>query len=136
MLGAGSTCPKLTGGSKVPRKWRRASSSTGWKLSAKQPLDCSVYVWDIVDPMVTPVNDPISLVLIIDSVAMTAVPWKLKWRGKEYQVKELGMAYSVRDGRKKVHVFQVNVGSLDMRLHVDGDSFHATLVETSDGLAD
>lgn len=72
----------------------------------------------------------------IDSVAQRASLLCVRWQGRDYLVRETGMAYTVRDGRKQVHVFCVNVGALDMRIHVDGDTLHATLIEASDGLAD
>ena len=64
------------------------------------------------------------------------VPLRIKWQGQTYTVREIGMIYRIRDGRKVIHVVCVNVGNLDMRLHIDGDSLITTLVEVSDGLAD
>ena len=86
--------------------------------------------------MITAVNKPVMLHLVIDSVNMVAVPYRIKWQGKTYVVKEVGFARSQGKGDHKVHVFQMNVGSCDMRIHVDGNSLHSTLVEISDGLLD
>ena len=41
-----------------------------------------------------------------------------------------------RRGNRKVHMFTFNASALDTRVEVDGDSFAATSVSTSDGLAD
>ena len=86
--------------------------------------------------MVTVVNEPVLVHLVIDALAHTVVPQRIKWRGKVYATREIGFVHAYRRGRTKVHVFSLNVGNLDMRLEIDGDSLCAILVAVSDGLAD
>ena len=86
--------------------------------------------------MRTTVNTPVKVRLDIDSTKQDISLLNVKWENRTYAVKELGIKYSLRNGRKVIHVFCVNVGTLDMRLHVDGDTLHATLMEVSDGFAD
>jgi hypothetical protein len=81
-------------------------------------------------------NEPVNVVLSIDSARHIVIPQRIKWRGKVYSVKEVGFVHSYRDGRTKIHVFSINVGTIDMRLEINGDSFHSVLKEISDGLAD
>lgn len=84
---------------------------------------------------VTVVNEPVSIHLLIDQ-ERRVLPARVKWRGKTYRLAELGMHHSERRGIKKVHVFTFNVGTLDMRIEIDGESFAATLIAISDGLPD
>jgi hypothetical protein len=86
--------------------------------------------------MRTTVNAPVKVRLDIDSRTQNITLHCIKWEGRTYTVRELGIKYPIRDGRKVVHVFCVNVGTLDMRLHIDADTLHATLIEISDGFAD
>jgi hypothetical protein len=86
--------------------------------------------------MRTIINEPIKVRLDIDSVTQKAHLRCVKWHGRDYLVREVGMLYTNRVGRTFIHVFSVNVGTIDMRIHVDGETLHATLVEISDGLAD
>lgn len=86
--------------------------------------------------MRTLANVPVKVRLDVDPAGKSVRLLLVKWEGRTYRVRETGIAYSVRDGRKRVHVFCVNVGTLDMRVHVDGDTLHASLIEVSDGLAD
>lgn len=53
-----------------------------------------------------------------------------------YVVKEVGKYHPGRQGTVKLHYFTVNVGTLDMRIRIDGSSLVATLQYISDGLAD
>ena len=86
--------------------------------------------------MRTIINEPIKVRIDIDSVSNKAHLLCVKWQGRSYLVHEVGIKYTNRVGRTFIHVFSVNVGTLDMRIQVDGETLHATLVEISDGLAD
>jgi hypothetical protein len=82
------------------------------------------------------INEPVTVVLSIDSARSRVMPQRIKWRGTVYAIRELGFVHAYRDGRTTIHVFSVHVGSLDMRLEISGESFQAVLKEVSDGLAD
>ena len=86
--------------------------------------------------MRTTVNTPVKVRLDIDSTKQDVTLLSIKWEGRIYHVKELGIKYPIRNGRKVIHVFCVNVGTIDMRLEIDADTLHATLKEISDGFAD
>lgn len=85
---------------------------------------------------VTVVNELVSVHLLIDQERRSVLPARVKWRGRTYSLVELGMHHSERRGTRKVHIFTFNVGTLDMRIEIDGESFAATLIAVSDGLAD
>ncbi len=84
----------------------------------------------------TPINEPVSVQLLLDAEHQLIRPFRLKWRGKVYVVKEVGKYHPGRQGTVKLHYFTVNVGTLDMRIRIDGSSLVATLQYISDGLAD
>ena len=89
------------------------------------------------DPMpCTPINEPVSVQLLLDAEHQHVRPFRLKWRGKVYVVKEVGKYHPGRQGIVKLHYFTVNVGALDMRICIDSSSLVATLQYISDGLPD
>ena len=60
--------------------------------------------------------------------------YKLKWRGKEYVIKELAYHHKVWEGRTRMHKFAVSTGNLDFRLNYDTENLFWVLEEVSDGL--
>jgi len=81
----------------------------------------------------TVINEPVSVVLVINEVRRTIEPRKVFWRGQEYRLVELGMAHSERRGTIKQHVFTGSFGPLDMMLRLDSETLAVTLVAVSDG---
>ncbi|MES2460491.1 MAG: hypothetical protein V4671_07895 [Armatimonadota bacterium] len=86
--------------------------------------------------MIRQVNFPVSVGLLIDAERKLAAPRWVLWAGKRYAVEDVGFHHRHREGRKFWHVYQINVGTLDMRLEIDGESFAYVLRGVSDGLAD
>lgn len=81
----------------------------------------------------TVINEPVSVVLVINEAKRTIEPRKVFWRGREYRLVELGMAHSERRGTTKQHVFTGSFGPLDMMLRLDSETLTVTLVAISDG---
>lgn len=86
--------------------------------------------------MIRHINEPVSVGLLIDEERRLVTPKWVRWQNKRYEVAELGFHHTFRKGIKKIHVFSVNVGVLDMRLEMDAESFTTRLTEISDGLPD
>lgn len=61
------------------------------------------------------------------------IPYKIRWRLREYFVKKLSYYHRVRQGRNLFHIFHVTDGNLDFRLKLDSDNLSWTLEEVSDG---
>jgi len=59
----------------------------------------------------TPIQEPVSVQLLLDAERQLIRPFRLKWRGKVYVVKEVGKYHSGRQGTVKLHYFTVNVGT-------------------------
>ena len=60
--------------------------------------------------------------------------YKIRWRGKEYLIKELAYHHKVWEGRTRMHKFAVSTGNLDFRLNYDTENLFWILEEVSDGL--
>lgn len=59
--------------------------------------------------------------------------YKIRWRGKEYLIKEIAYHHKVWEGRTRMHKFAVNTGNLDFRLNYDTENLFWVLEEVSDG---
>ena len=59
--------------------------------------------------------------------------YKLRWRGKEYLIREIAYHHKVWQGRTRLHKFAVSTGSLDFRLNYDTENLSWLLEEVSDG---
>lgn len=85
--------------------------------------------------MLEPLNEKISVMTIYDRVKGTVIPRKIKWNGKQYNIKKVGYYHKTRIGREIIHVFHVTDGNLDFRLECSSENLHWTLKEVSDGTA-
>ncbi|MEI6532375.1 MAG: hypothetical protein WCO06_00900 [Candidatus Roizmanbacteria bacterium] len=61
------------------------------------------------------------------------MPKKIRWRGREYNIKKLGYYHRYRQGRNIIHIFHVNDGTMDFRLRFDAENLHWILEEITDG---
>ncbi len=59
--------------------------------------------------------------------------YKIRWRGKEYLIKEIAYHHKVWEGRTRMHKFAVSTGNLDFRLNYDTENLFWVLEEVSDG---
>lgn len=79
-----------------------------------------------ISPMIRQVNVSVSVGLLIDAERKLAAPKWVLWAGKRYAVTEVGFHHRRREGRKFWHVYHVKVGTLDMRLEIDGKALPAS----------
>lgn len=59
--------------------------------------------------------------------------YKIRWRGREYPVRDVAYHHRVWQGRTRMHKFAVSTGSLDFRLNFDTENLFWVLEEVSDG---
>ena len=64
------------------------------------------------------------------------IPYKMRWRMRDYFIKRLAYHHKVREGRTLFHIFHVTDGNLDFRIRFDTESLNWTLEEVSDGSTD
>jgi hypothetical protein len=60
--------------------------------------------------------------------------FKLRWRGRVYQISKSAYHHKVWEGRTRLHKFAVSTDSLDFRLTYDTENLFWILEEVSDGL--
>lgn len=74
---------------------------------------------------------------VITRFRLTPAPatqiYKIRWRGREYSVRDIAYHHKVWQGRTRMHKFAVSTGSLDFRLNYDTENLFWVLEEVSDG---
>lgn len=53
------------------------------------------------------INEKVSVLTLYDRNKGQTTPCKIKWQGRVYKIKQLGLHYPVRQGRKLLHYFSV-----------------------------
>jgi hypothetical protein len=76
--------------------------------------------------------EQVSVVTIYSVNKRRVAPWKLKWRGRVYTVKEVPLHYTVRDGETLHHKFSVTDGNMAFLLDYNTLNMHWTLEKTID----
>jgi len=78
------------------------------------------------------INEKVSVVMVFEKDTGSALPQKVKWRGRTYEIKKLGYHHLVRQGRKLLHIFSVATDNLFFRLALDTETLHWKLEEIAD----
>ena len=82
------------------------------------------------------INEEVSVIALYDRKNRATKPLRVKWQGKVYEITKIGYHHPYRDGRVKMHVYNVATETLAMRLELNTETLHWVLKEVSDGLAD
>lgn len=82
--------------------------------------------------MTEAINEQIAVITVYDPGKKT-MPWRLKWRGRSYQVVTLGYHHRVRQGRVLLHFYTVSTKTLTFKLRFDTEALSWTLEQISDG---
>ena len=78
-----------------------------------------------------PINEKVSVVAIYNKSANEVTPWRIKWQGRVYTIKEIGFHHTVRQGNRFYHVFSVTDGNSSFKLTCDTETLHWTLDEVT-----
>jgi hypothetical protein len=79
------------------------------------------------------INEKISVVTLFDRSDGRVTPYKFKWQDKVYKIKQVGLHYPVRVGRKLIHYFSVvSENNTSFKLRLDTENLHWTLEEVID----
>lgn len=82
------------------------------------------------------INEKISVVTSYDRETGKTHPIRLKWQGRIYRIKHVGIHYPVRLGRKLVHYFAVvTEDNTSFKLKLDTESLQWILEEVIDEFA-
>lgn len=87
------------------------------------------------DPTVN-VNERVDVVPIFYANAperTLCVPWKMKFRGREFVFTIFGLRHPTAKGQRMIHVFEMSDGINDYRLEFDAERLTWTLVSMIEG---
>lgn len=77
--------------------------------------------------------EKISVIFSYNSEKNRSVPYKIRWRLRDYFIKKLAYHHKVREGRELLHIFHVTDGNLDFKLRFNTEDLNWILEEVSDG---
>jgi len=86
--------------------------------------------------MLEKINEVVSVIASYNSEKNRFIPYKMRWRLRDYFIKRLAYHHKVREGRNLSHIFHVTDGNLDFRMRFDTEDLNWILEEVSDGSTD
>ena len=78
------------------------------------------------------VNEKVSVITVFNQETGLVIPKKIRWRNRDYLIKNLAYYHRIHQGKNIIHIFTVTDGNLDFRLSLDSLSLHWTLEEIYD----
>ncbi|MCL4374852.1 hypothetical protein M1523_03240 [Patescibacteria group bacterium] len=79
------------------------------------------------------INETVSVIASYQRETGRVMPRKIRWRDRDYLIKQLTYYHRIRAGRTLSHVFHVTDGQTDFRLRLNSDTLGWTLEEICDG---
>lgn len=80
------------------------------------------------------INEPVRVLSVCEAPAKgldgKLTPLQFFWQNREFQVKTINLAYSVREGRSKIYYFAVSDSANYFKLKFDPEALKWTLIET------
>jgi hypothetical protein len=89
------------------------------------------------DPTVL-ISQPVDVIAIFKKGGPNrdfCTPYKMRYQGRDIELKELGLRHPTSAGKRMIHVFDVSDGSNDYRLEFDAEALTWTLVAVLEGLS-
>jgi hypothetical protein len=87
------------------------------------------------DPSIA-INERVDVVAVFrkrGDVASLCMPYKMRWRGQDIPLVELGLRHPTTAGRRMVHIFDMSDGVNDYRLEFDAEGLTWTLIAVLEG---
>lgn len=87
------------------------------------------------DPTVQ-INERVDVVAIFYANAserLVCVPWKMRFRNQDIELKVFAMRHATEKGRRMIHVFDMSDDANDYRLEFDAERLTWTLVSMLEG---
>lgn len=79
------------------------------------------------------INEKVSVVSFYNHDCGKVMPWLVRWHGHLYKIKNVGLHYPVKEGKKLLHYFSVLTDSnVSLKLRHDTETLHWTLEEVVD----
>ncbi|MCL4364576.1 hypothetical protein M1328_05060 [Patescibacteria group bacterium] len=85
--------------------------------------------------MLEKVFEKVSVLSLYNHEKNRFIPYKMRWRLRDYFIKRLAYHHKIREGRNLFHIFYVSDGNLDFKIRFDAESLNWILEEISDGSA-
>ncbi len=82
--------------------------------------------------MIENINEKIIVITTFNSETGLVIPKKIRWKNRDYLIKNIAYYHKIRQGKNIIHDFHVTDGNLDFRLSLDSENLHWTLNETYD----
>lgn len=82
------------------------------------------------DPTIQ-INERVDVVAVYKKqgdISSLCMPAKMRWRGRDIDITELGLRHPTVQGKRMIHVFHVTDGANGYRLEFDAESLTWTLV--------
>lgn len=83
--------------------------------------------------MLEKVNERVSVISSYNHEKNRFIPYKMRWRLRDYFIKSLAYYHKIREGKNLFHVFHVTDGNLDFKIRLDAENLNWILEEISDG---
>lgn len=87
------------------------------------------------DPTID-VNERIDVVAVYKKqgdISTLCMPFKMRWRNQEIELKELALRHATVAGKRMIHVFHVSDGANGYRIEFDAEALTWTLVSLMAG---
>lgn len=78
------------------------------------------------------INEKVSIVTVYNHKTGLTMPKKIRWKNRDYLIKNLAYYHRIRQGTNTIHIFNVTDGNLDFRLSLNSENLHWTLEEIYD----
>lgn len=86
--------------------------------------------------MIQKVKAPLTVVTTFNHQKRCVTPNIIKWDGKIYKIKKIGLHHWYKKGRTLYHVFSISDNNTFFKIVLNTDTLHWELEEISDGLTD
>lgn len=86
--------------------------------------------------MIQKIKSPLSVITTFDHKKRVVNPNIIKWDGKIYKIKKVGLHHTYKKGRTLFHAFSVNSDQLFFKIILNTETLFWELEEISDGLVD
>lgn len=83
--------------------------------------------------MLEKIFEKVSVLSLYNHEKNRFTPYKMRWRLRDYFIKNLAYYHKIREGRNLFHIFHVTDGNLDFKIRFDAENLNWTLEEISDG---
>lgn len=80
--------------------------------------------------MTESINESVSVALWSNHVTRKIIPYSFYWHGRRYQMKQVGLHHTYRQGRILIHVFSVTDGAQFFRLEMNAETLEWRLLDT------